>query len=253
MLASLETLLSSSAVDKLVKGVRHDSNQELIGQGLGNIAVSLFGGIPITGVIARSATNVRAGAKTRRASIIHSIAIFLTIFTVAPFISKIPIAALAGVLFVVAFSMLNFREVYSLWKTTRVDAIIYGITFGTIIFVDLLAGVQAGIMAACLIVLIRATKTHLHITVNSLDDVIRLSLQGPLTFLATPKIDDLQTQFAATLPNQTILMDLSNIRNLDMSGANAIIELFQYFRSKNISFYIKGLPRFRAFNSTMWW
>lgn len=243
LLASLETLLSCSAVDKLVKGERHDPNQELIGQGIGNIVVSLFGGIPITGVIARSATNVKSGAKTRRASIIHAIVILLAIYVASPLISLIPIAALAGVLFVVAFSMLNFKEFYSLWKTTRIDAVIYAITFGTIIFVDLLAGVQAGIMAACLMVLLRATKTHLDVTVNSLDGVIRLTLQGPLTFLATPKIADLQRQLAATSQDQTIVIDLSNIRNLDMTGANAIIELFQYFRAKNIAFYIKGLPR----------
>jgi carbonic anhydrase len=243
LLASLETLLSSSAIDKLSKGEKHDSNQELIGQGLGNIAVSLFGGIPVTSVIARSATNVRAGAKTRRASIIHSFILLLTIFIAAPLISHIPIAVLAGVLFFVAFSMVNYREFFGLWKTARPDALIYAITFGTIVFVDLLAGVQAGIMAACVLVLMRATKTHFHVSVNSEDDMVRLSLVGALTFLSTPKISDLQKQLATTRANQIVLMDLSNIRNLDMSGADAIVQLFQDCQSKHINFYIKGLPR----------
>lgn len=244
LLASLETLLSSSAVDKLAKGEKHNADQELIGQGLGNIAVSMFGGIPVTGVIARSATNVRAGAKTRRSSIIHSLIILLTIFVAAPLISAIPIAALAGVLFSVAFSMINYKEFYNLWKTTRTEAIVFAITFFTIIFVDLLAGVQAGIAAACIIVLIRATKTHLHVTFSSEDDVLRLTLVGALTFLATGKIADLQKQLNEKhRPNQTILMDLSNIRNLDTSGASAIIDLFTDCKSRNINFYIKGLPR----------
>lgn len=243
LLASLETLLSSSAVDKLAKGEKHDSNQELIGQGLGNVAVSLFGGIPITGVIARSATNVRSGAKTRRASIIHSLIIVSTIFAAAPLIGIIPVAALAGVLFSVAFSMINYKEFISLWKTARPEAIIYAVTFFTIIFVDLLAGVQAGIIAACLVVLVRATKTHFHITTSSQDGVVRLSLIGALTFLSTPKIADLQKQLSKQYANQTIVMDLSHVRNMDVSGTTAIVDLFHYYRSRNINFFIKGLPK----------
>lgn len=243
LLASLETLLSSSAVDKLSQGSKHDANQELIGQGLGNIAVSLFGGIPVTGVIARSATNVRAGAKTRLSSIIHSLIILVTIFAAAPLISQIPIAALAGVLFYVAFSMINYKEFYNLWKTVRAEAVIYAVTFFSIIFVDLLAGVQAGIAVACLIVLLRATKTHLHVSASSEDNILRLSLVGALTFLSTAKIADIQNQLSDKHEGQTVLIDLSNIRNLDMSGASAITDLFYFCRSKNINLFIKGLPR----------
>src|SRR3989338_761934 len=90
-LASLETLLSSTAADKLVKGQHSDLDQELIGQGIGNFVVALFGGIPVTGVIVRSATNVMAGAKTRRSSIIHSLILVATVLLLAPLISKIPI------------------------------------------------------------------------------------------------------------------------------------------------------------------
>ncbi|MBA3662101.1 MAG: bifunctional SulP family inorganic anion transporter/carbonic anhydrase [Gammaproteobacteria bacterium] len=243
LLASLETLLSSSAVDKLSNGKKHNANQELMGQGLGNIAVSLFGGIPITGVIARSATNVRAGAKTRRASIVHSLIILLSVMFAAPLIGLIPIAALAGVLFVVAASMINYHEFYKLWITSRSEASIYLITFLTIIFVDLLAGVQAGILAACLIVLLRATRTHLHITTNSEDGIIRISCVGALTFLSTGVMNDLQKKLENIQPGQMILLDLSTIRNLDSSGASAVIDLFDYCRSKATNFYIKGLPR----------
>ncbi len=243
LLASLETLLSSSAIDKLAKGKKHDANQELIGQGLANIASALFGGIPVTGVIARSATNVRAGAKTRRASIIHSIIILTIIYFAAPLISLIPIAALAGVLFSVAFSMINFREFYDLWHTTKTEASIYVITFFTIVFFDLLAGVQAGLIASCAIILIRATKTHLHVTVSAEDDIVRLSLEGALTFLSTPQIAEFQAKIGSENLNRTIVMDLSNIRNLDMSGASAIVDFFHHCQNQNIPFYIKGLPR----------
>ena len=243
LLASLETLLSCSAIDKITKSEKHDADQELIGQGLGNIASSIFGGIPVTGVIARSATNVRSGAKTRRASIIHSFIILITVFAAAPLISRIPIAALAGVLFSVAFSMINFREFYDLWRSAKSEAAIYGITFLTIIFVDLLAGVQAGLAAACLIILFRATKTHLHISVNTQDEVVRLTLEGALTFLSIPHITDMQKKISADMQQRTVLMDLSNIRNLDMSGAAAVVEFYEYCDTQHIKFYIKGLAK----------
>jgi carbonic anhydrase len=243
LLASLETLLSCSAIDKLTKTDKHDSNQELIGQGLGNITSSLFGGIPVTSVIARSATNVRAGGKTRRASIIHSFIILASVYVAAPLISHIPIAALAGVLFSVAISMINVHEFYDLWKTAKTEAAVYGVTFFTIIFVDLLAGVQAGLIAACLILLLRATKTNLHISVNAQDQVIRLSLEGALTFLSTPRIADLQKTICSDYQERTVLMDLSNIRNLDMSGAAAVVEFYNYCDTQNMSFYIKGLAK----------
>jgi carbonic anhydrase len=241
VLASLETLLSSSAVDKLAKGPKHDPDQELIGQGLGNIAVSIFGGMPITGVIARSAINVRAGAKTRRASIIHSLLILASITLIAPVISQIPIAVLSGVLFYVAISMVNVKEFMNLWKTARSDALIYIVTFCTIIFVDLLAGIQTGVIAAYIIVLYRATKTHLHISSATDEGITRVNLVGALNFLSTGKLNRLQNQLIQA--KQTIVMDLTNIRNVDVSGAQTIVDFYHQCSQHGIYFYIKGLPR----------
>ncbi len=243
LLASLETLLSASAIDKITNTKKHDSDQELIGQGLGNISVSFFGGIPITGVIARSATNVRAGAKTRRASIIHSIGILLAVFAFAPVIARIPIAALAGVLFSVAFSMINYREFHELWVTSRTEALIYAVTFFTIISVDLIAGVQAGIIASAIIVLFKAAQAKLHVSNSSHDEIIRLSLTGALTFLSTGKITNLEKELQHADSGQTVLLDLSNLENLDTSGASAVIDLANHCRDKNIKFYITGLAR----------
>lgn len=243
LLASLETLLSASAIDKIIADKKHDADQELIGQGIGNIAVSLFGGIPITSVIARSVTNVRAGAKTRRSSIIHSLVILLTIFTIAPLISIIPIAALAGVLFSVAFSMVNRKEFQGLWNTSRSEAFIYAITFFVIVFVDLIAGVQAGMVAASIIILLKAARTNLHIFIASQDNVVRLSLTGSLTFLSTNKIRQLEEQLENVKSGSTVILDLSHIGNLDTSGASAISDLFNYCKDRQLKFYIKGLPR----------
>jgi carbonic anhydrase len=242
MLACLETLLSSSAIDKLVKTDKHDPDQELIGQGLGNIVTSLFGGIPLTGVIARSAVNVKSGAKTRRSSIIHSIVILLTVFVAAPLIAMIPIAALAGVLLAVAFSMINYQEFRNLLQISRSEAAIYAVTFLMIIFVDLTAGIQVGILAACVIILIRASRASMHISQDA-KDAIRLTLTGPLTFLSLTKITELEKSLRENTPDKPIILDLSKITDLDSSGASTIIDFVNNFRNRNFHVFIKGLPR----------
>lgn len=243
VLASLETLLSCSAIDKMANGKKHDANQELIGQGMGNIAVSLFGGIPVTSVIARSATNIRAGGKTRRSSIIHSLIILLAVYAISPLISLIPVAALAGVLFSVAFSMINYKEFHELWVTSRAEGLIYAVTFLTIIFVDLIAGVQVGIAAACAILLFNVTRTHLHISTTTHDDIVRLSLLGPLTFLSAGNLTKLEQKLKHVIAGQTIILDLSSVTSVDASGASSIVDLYNQCKERNIEFYIKGLPR----------
>lgn len=243
LLASLETLLSSSAIDRLCKGQKNNPDQELVGQGLGNLAVSLFGGIPVTGVIARSMINIRAGAKTRRSSIIHSLIILLAVVAVGPLIALIPIAALAAVLFSVSFGMLNYREFYWLWLTSRTEAVIYVATFLAIIFVDLIAGIQVGVAAASLFVLLKAAKTQLHITSSSGDKIIRLSLTGSLTFLSSNEITELEKRLLAAKPGETAIIDLTSIRNMDSSGAAAIVELFKLCHERQVNCYIKGLSK----------
>ncbi|HVE43632.1 MAG TPA: bifunctional SulP family inorganic anion transporter/carbonic anhydrase [Gammaproteobacteria bacterium] len=243
VLASLQTLLSSSAVDKMTKGKKHHPNQELIGQGLGNIAVSLFGGIPVSGLIARSSINVQAGAKTRRASIFHALIILLAVLAVSPFISMIPIAALAAVLVSISLAMVDYQEFFKLWRTSRSEAFIYAVTFFTIIFVDLIAGVQVGLVAAAAIILIKASKTHLYISTTREDDTIRLSLTGTLSFLSSGKIATLNKTVDELRPDQTIILDISTLLDIDTSGASAIVDLSTYCQNRQIHFYLIGLQK----------
>ncbi|MCX8514726.1 MAG: SulP family inorganic anion transporter, partial [Burkholderiales bacterium] len=159
VLASLETLLSSSAVDNMGKGDLHNSNQELIGQGMANLGVTLFGGLPVTGVIARSSVNIAAGAKTRRSPIIHALAILAVVYFCPQLVEMIPVAALAGILLAAAMSMMNIKEIVEFWKTDKSEVIIYIITFIMIVSTDLIDGVKAGIIVAFVIVGIRMLQT----------------------------------------------------------------------------------------------
>jgi carbonic anhydrase len=151
--------------------------------------------------------------------------------------------ALAGVLFSVAFSMISYRELRNFFKTDFTEGLIYVITFLTIISVDLIAGVQAGMIAAAIILLIKAAKTNLHFTSSSEDSVMRLSIAGSLTFLSSSEFSALENKLETVKPDQIVVIDLMNVTNMDSSGASAIVDLFQYCQSRQIQFYIKGLQR----------
>lgn len=230
-LASLETLLSSSAVDKLSKGKAHDPDQELIGQGLGNLASAFFGGIPVTGVIARSALNVQAGARTRRAAIIHSLFLIATVFLLSPVISRIPIAVLAGILLSVALRMLSPKELISLWRSSRGDALVYVTTFVVIVAVGLLAGVQAGIAAALLVAAVRLSQLQISAHTQNHEGPFRISLLGPLTFLSSAHIARLKVQLDGQ-SNNSILFDFSRVTYVDSSGSEQFSALLSHLRQK---------------------
>ncbi len=247
-LASLETLLSSTAVDKLAKGKRHNPDQELIGQGLGNIASAFFGGIPITGVIARSALNIHAGAKTRRAPIIHAIILVLTVYFLAPVMSNIPMAVLAGVLVSVALRMLHPREFFQLLGTSKFEALIYVITFLAIVFIDLIVGVQAGVAAALLIAAIRLGKARASVHTFESGSPSLLNIEGPLTFLSSGKIESIRSNLQTTDHSQGLVVDISGVTTIDASGASQLIELLEETAARNIKIALQGVSE-EAYNT----
>lgn len=242
-LASLETLLSSSAVDKIVKTQKHDSNQELIGQGLGNFASALFGGIPVTGVIARTALNINAGAKTRRASIIHALILIACVFVFAPIIKHVPIPALAGVLISVAVRMLDVKSFFSLFRISKSDSYVFMITFMTIIFTDLLVGVQAGLIAAGIIALIRMSKSNIFIDDTDQQGVqpIRCSIEGPLTFISTGKMEKISALLTNIQPNQSVVIDVTQMTDMDVTGATLLCETMDTLKAKKVNITLKGV------------
>ena len=150
MLGAIESLLSAVVADGMA-GTRHDSNQELIGQGIANMATPLFGGFAVTGAIARTATNIRNGGTSPLAGIVHSITLVLIVLFLAPLAVHVPLAALAAILFVVAWNMSEARHfVKIIERAPRADTVILLVTFGLTVFADLVVAVNIGVILATL-------------------------------------------------------------------------------------------------------
>lgn len=145
-LAALESLLSAKVADKMRGGgEKHDSNRELFGQGIANLAVPFFGGVPATAALARTAVNVRSNAQSKLAALSHSLILALVVLAFAPLVSQIPLAALAGVLLATTARMIKPRELLALAKETKLDAIVLVCTFAATIFIDLISAVIIGL------------------------------------------------------------------------------------------------------------
>lgn len=242
LLASLESLLSASVVDSLAKGIRTDHDQELIGQGLGNLASALFGGLPVTGVIARSATNIQAGARTRLAAILHALILLAMMFALAPFVARIPLAALAGVLMAVALRMIEFRMLRALWRGSRAEAAVFLTTAGTILMTDLIVGVPVGMLAAFLYVVYQMSQLNVRsvplseVTPGAPDDdaghcqAVRLiRVEGPLFFASG---FHLRNAMSRVNGDRCVVLDLDQVHFLDVTGAEMLEEAVGLLRRR---------------------
>ncbi|MGC7099827.1 SulP family inorganic anion transporter [Amycolatopsis lurida] len=183
LIASVESLLSAIAVDKLHTGPRANLNRELVGQGMANMASGALGGLPVTGVIVRSSTNVAAGARTRASAVLHGIWVLLFSVLLAGLLESIPLAALGGLLVHVGAKLLdvgNIRQVHR-----HGDLPIYLVTLLGVVFVDMLSGVLLGIATSLVLMLLR-TRSKIHAEADG--DRWRVVVDGALTFLAIPKL-----------------------------------------------------------------
>jgi SulP family sulfate permease len=242
LLASLESLLSASVVDSLAKGPRADHDQELIGQGLGNLASALFGGLPVTGVIARSATNIQAGARTRLAAILHALILLAMMLGLAPLVARIPLAALAGVLIAVALRMIEVRMLRALWRGSRAEAAVFLTTAGTILMTDLIVGVPAGMIAAFLYVVYQMSQLNVRsvplseVTQGDPDDdaghcpAVRLiRVEGPLFFASGFHLRHAMNRVNG---HRCLVIDLDQVPFLDLTGAEMLDEAVKLLRRR---------------------
>lgn len=173
MLGAIESLLSAVVADGMT-GTKHNSNKELIAQGIGNVVVPFFGGIPATGAIARTATNIKNGARTRIAGIIHAFVLLLIILIFARYAKVIPLSALAAILLIVAYNMAEIDHFKKLMKAPRRDVIVLLATFLLTVFADLTVAVGVGVVMAALLFVKRVSD----IRVISLEDNVKIGSEG---------------------------------------------------------------------------
>jgi SulP family sulfate permease len=157
LLGAIESLLCALVADGMV-GERHRSNTELIAQGLANIVTPLFGGIPVTGAIARTAANVRAGAKTPLAGLSHAVFLFIIVFFLQDSVVYIPMASLAAVLMLVAYNMSEWKSWRHIYQSTKADFLVFLTTFGLTVFLDLIAAIQVGVLMSAFLFVDRMSK-----------------------------------------------------------------------------------------------
>src|SRR5207244_1744676 len=150
ILGAIESLMSATVADRMT-GDRHDPNVELTAQGIANICSPLVGGLPATGAIARTATNIRSGARTPVAGLVHALTLLVVLLLAAPLVSTVPLAVLAAILFVVAWNMGDWAEIPELLRLTKTDVAVWLVTFALTVFADLTIAVEVGMILAALL------------------------------------------------------------------------------------------------------
>jgi SulP family sulfate permease len=238
MLGAIESLMSAVVSDRMSND-HHNPNVELFGQGVANIISPMFGGLPATGAIARTATNIRSGAQTPVAGMIHALTLLCILLFAAPWVSHVPLAVLAGILIVVAYNMGEWREIPQLLKLTKTDISVWIVTFALTVFADLTVAVEAGMILAALLFIgrIASTTTVLQVTDEYVEDgrvhilqdkdipyyATIFRIHGPFLFGATDKITAV-TEDLHTLP-PVVILRLRNMTALDATGLFAIEEV----------------------------
>ena len=238
MLGAIESLLSAVVADRMT-GDRHNPNTELVAQGVANIASPLFGGLPATGAIARTATNIRSGAKTPVAGMIHALTLAAVLLIGVNLAKHIPLPVLAAILLVVAYNMGEWREVPGILKLSKADISVWAITFLLTVVADLTVAVEAGMILAALLYIrkVTATSTVSLVTPDYVESGFAHSLQtnpipegvtifrihGPFLFGSTDKLDVVNENLESL--GKVVLLRLRNMTAIDATGLHALEEL----------------------------
>ena len=236
LLGAIESLLSAVVADGMA-GTKHNSNQELIGQGIANIVAPLFGGFASTGAIARTATNIRNGATSPLSGVVHSVFLILVILLLSPLASSIPLCCLSAILFVVAWNMSEIPHFIRLVRGSPApDVAVLLITFGLTVFVDLVVAVNVGVILAALLFMRRmALAVRIDPVIEGADlapgslpaGVVIYNIEGPLFFGAAEKLE--RTLAHIQRPATTLILRLGHMPFLDATGISAIEEIIADF------------------------
>jgi SulP family sulfate permease len=236
LLGAIESLLCARIADNLTELPRHDPNQELMAQGVANMVSPLFGGMPATGTIARSVTNVRAGATTPIAGIVHAVTLLLIVLLAAPLASLVPLAALAGILLFVAWNMGEWHEFARLRRfSVQYRTILLGTFFLTVVL-DLTVAVQVGLILACVFFIYRMS-TLFRVEPHEADDlppgVRAFELVGSLFFGAVGKIESLPSRVPPG--TRAVVLEMHRLVLLDTSGLDALQQLHRTLKKQDIA------------------
>jgi len=261
-LAALESLLSATVADAMSVSTRHDPDRELFGQGLANLASPLLGGIPATAAIARTAVNVRSGARSRLAAVVHSAVLLVVVLALAPVVGWIPLAALAGVLIATAVRMVEVSSLRALVRVSRSDAFVLALTFLATVVLDLATAVVLGIVTAGALALRQLANTTA-LREESLADVdlrrtpdeqgdhgveerallderiVAYRLEGPLFFggahsalLELTEVSDVRVA----------ILRMSHVTTLDATGAAVLADTVRSLESRGVTVLLSGVP-----------
>lgn len=246
VLAAIESLLSCVVADGMING-KHHSDMELVAQGAGNIASALFGGIPATGAIARTAANIKNGGKTPIAGMVHSITLVIVLVVLMPYAGMIPMPTIATILFIVAYNMCQWRTFLNLVKTApKSDIIVLVTSFVLTVIFDLVAAIEVGMVLACLLFIKRMSEetkvngwTYVDEDTPDVDEHLqKLPLQirvyeisGPLFFGAASVIEEIAVKDFTTC----LVLRMRSVPALDSTALNALKDLVQVCKSKGIT------------------
>lgn len=248
MLGAIESLLSAVVADGMA-GTRHDSNQELIGQGLANLVAPLFGGFAATGAIARTATNVRNGGNSPLAGVIHALTLLLILLLLAPLASHIPLAVLAAILFVVAWNMSEAQHFIKMLRgAPRSDVAVLLLTFGLTVFADLVVAVNIGVIVSTLLVVRRmassvevhsSTGAELPEALGSVPPGVQIfTVDGPFFFGSVEKVE--RALLATHTDPRLLIIHLQRVPFIDVTGLQALEEAILDLQRRGVGVWLAG-------------
>jgi SulP family sulfate permease len=250
-LGALESLLSATVADGLTVGQHHDPDRELFGQGLANLVVPLFGGVPATGAIARTAVNARVGARSRLSALTHAAGLALIVFVAAPLVGHIPLAALAGVLLATCIQMIEVGSLVAIARATRADALILTATLVVTVAFNLVTAVAVGIAIAVVLALRTVTQSA-RLDEIPLDDrdfdiaehqllaehIVAYRVEGPLFFAAAHRF---LLELSEVAYIQVVILRLSRITALDATGAKVLGDAITRLERRGIIVLLSGI------------
>ena len=248
-LGSIESLLSAVVADGMTVNEKHDSDRELIGQGLANIVVPFFGGIPATGAIARTAVNVRSGGKTRLSGVIHGVALAMIVLTLAPLAAQVPLAALAGILMVTSVRMIEWEAIGLLLRATYSDFSVMMLTWMVTIFFDLVLAVEVGLIAAGVLFIKRMSELSLGKVPESeafppgtplelTKQIAVYRIDGPVFFGAAERF----VTFLRDEPEvKYLILRMRFVPNMDTTGLVALEDIYQDLKRHGCRLLLSGL------------